>query len=239
MDDLTARARTALRGVPVLFEDNHLLALDKPAGLLTQSAEAGDDNLLERAREYLRRAGDKPGKAYVGLVHRIDRNVSGVVVLARTSKAAARLTKAFAGRDVDKRYVAVVEGLTPERGELRDRLQLDEGSRRSVRREAGQDARLEFERVGQGAGRSLLVVRLHTGRRHQIRAQMALADHPIVGDPLYGRRSDTIGRPALHALSVSLEHPVRHEPLIVSAPVPPDLRALMDRLGMERRLFGI
>ncbi|MEZ4264844.1 MAG: RluA family pseudouridine synthase [Myxococcota bacterium] len=220
MDDATARARAALRGVDVLFEDNHLLVLDKPAGLLTQSAEAGDDNLLERAREYVRRVGDKPGKAYVGLVHRIDRNVSGVVVIARTSKAAARLTKAFAGRDVDKRYVAVVEGLTAERGELRDRLELDEASRRSVRREDGKDARLEFERVGQGAGRSLLMVKLHTGRRHQIRAQLALADHPIVGDPLYGHWSDAIGRPALHAVSLAFEHPVRREPLTLSAPVP-------------------
>jgi 23S rRNA pseudouridine1911/1915/1917 synthase len=223
----------------VLFEDNHLLALDKPAGLLTQSAEAGDDNLLERAREYLRLVGDKPGKAYVGLVHRLDRNVSGVVVLARTSKAAARLTKAFAGREVDKRYVAVVEGLTAPQGELCDRLDVDEASRRSVRRDGGQEARLSYERAGDSGGRSLLIVRLHTGRRHQIRAQLALADHPIVGDPLYGKRSDLIGRPALHALSVAFEHPVRREPLIVSAPVPADLRALMDGLGMERRRFGI
>ncbi|MCB9729122.1 MAG: RNA pseudouridine synthase [Deltaproteobacteria bacterium] len=232
-------ALEALHGVPVLYEDNHLLALDKPAGLLTQGAEAGDDNLLERGREYLRRAGGKPGKAYVGLVHRLDRNVSGVLLLARTSKAASRLSQAFAGRDVDKRYVAVVEGLTPEHGELRDRLEVDDASRRTVRGPGGKEASLAFERVGEAAGRSVLLVRLHTGRRHQIRAQLALAGHPIVGDPLYGARARAIERPALHAWRLTLSHPVRREPLRIVAPVPDDLRRLMDGVDLDALLPGI
>ena len=109
-------------GGRVLFEDNHLLAVDKPAGVLSQAAQRGDDCMLERVREYLRVRYDKPGNVFVGLVHRLDRNVSGVLLFARTSKAASRLGRIFAQREIDKRYLAIVCGRPPERAELVDRL---------------------------------------------------------------------------------------------------------------------
>ena len=111
---MTTHTHVPLEPSAVIYEDNHLLVVNKAAGLLTQASEAGEDCLLERAREYIRVRYDKPGKAFMGLVHRLDRNVSGVVVLARTSKAASRLSKAFAKRSVDKRYLALVEGRAAE-----------------------------------------------------------------------------------------------------------------------------
>lgn len=231
LDDPAALDR--LGGVGVLYVDNHLLVVDKPAGLLTQSAEAGDDNLVERARAFLQVALEKPGRAFVGLVHRLDRNVSGVVVLARTSKAASRLSRAFAGRDVDKRYLAVVEGRAPE-GEVRlvDRLgPRPDGGRGVVRRPDGQEATLSFRCLARDRRLSLLDVRLLTGRKHQIRAQLALAALPVLGDPLYGTGLRDLGRPALHARRLTLIHPVRKEALTVVAPMAADLDALMRRFG--------
>ncbi len=232
-----ARALDALgRDVQVLYVDNHLLAVAKPAGLLTQAAEAGDDNLLDRARAYLKVVGDKPGNVYVGLVHRLDRNVSGVVLLARTSKAAARLTQAFAGRDVDKLYLGVVEGVTAPEGRLAHRLGPSEDGRGVVARPDGKEARLSWRRLAVRDGRSLLAIQLETGRKHQIRAQLALAGHPLVGDPRYGRPSreargrgaaGAMGRPALHAWRLTVPHPIQREPLAVEAPLPADLERLL------------
>lgn len=215
----------------LLYCDNHLLALGKPAGLLSQRAQAGDDCLLERGREYVRAQYDKQGNVFLGLVHRLDRNVSGVMVFARTSKAAARLTRAFSERRVDKRYLAVVEGETDESGELRDRLG-PRPDQRGVRRDPeGKEAILSYVRLAEAVRRSLLEVTLHTGRKHQIRAQLALAGHPITGDLLYGQRTHAISRPALHAARLSLEHPVGKEPMIFEMPPPADLARLIERFG--------
>ncbi|MGM0574670.1 MAG: RluA family pseudouridine synthase [Myxococcota bacterium] len=231
MEERTRPAEEALGDGGVLFEDNHLLALDKPAGLLTQAARKGDDNLVDRARAYLRLRYDKPGNVFVGLVHRLDRNVSGVVLLARTSKAAGRLTRAFQRREVDKRYIGVAEGEVPESGRLVDRIGRA-GGRRVVRRPDGKEALLTFRRLGVHGGRSLIEVTLLTGRKHQIRAQLAMHGHPLVGDPLYGRRSPAIGRPALHAAALALEHPVRRTPLSLHAPIPDDLARLVTPFGV-------
>ena len=227
MNDGDQDARAALGEAQILFEDNHLLALSKPAGLLTQAARAGDDNLLDRARELLRRRGDKPGKVYVGLVHRLDRNVTGVVLLARTSKAAGRLSRAFAAGGVDKRYVAVVEGRVAEGGELRHRLGPRPGERGVRVSPDGKPALLSYRVVAVEGGRSLLLVRLHTGRKHQIRAQLAVAGHPVLGDLLYGHATPHVRRPALHAMGLRLEHRVRHTELVLRAPLPADMAGLL------------
>lgn len=215
----------------VVYEDNHLLALAKPAGLLTQAARAGDDNLVDRARAYLKWRYDKPGNVFVGLVHRLDRNVSGVCLLARTSKAASRLSAAFAGRRVRKGYLAVVWGEAPAEATLEDRLApraaRRPGERGVERSPTGKVARLAFRRLGFAGGRSALAVALFTGRKHQVRAQLAGVGLPLVGDPLYGR-PETRGplrRPALHAARLVVEHPVRRTALVLEAPVPADLRA--------------
>ena len=224
---------TAAAGLRVLFVDNHLLAVDKPAGLLTQPAEAGDDNLLDRARAWVKERYDKPGQVFIGLVHRLDRNVSGVVLLARTSKAAARLSEMFRQRAIDKTYLAVVEGRAPAEGAL-EHLLLEREHGVVVDR-AGKLSRLAFRRLAVSDAASLLQVELLTGRKHQIRAQLAAAGLPLVGDPRYGRRSLLIARPALHADRLALEHPVQRVPLVLEAPLPDDLRALMAQLGVAWR----
>lgn len=221
-------------GLVVLWVDNHLLIVDKPAGLLTQAATAGDDNLVDRARAWLITTYDKPGKAFVGLVHRLDRNVSGVVVLARTSKAASRLAEAFRGRRVDKTYLAVVVGAPPASGLLEHHL--TDGPERVEPAATGKLARLRFERVAQapGEGLAVLEVELLTGRKHQIRAQLAAAGFPLLGDPRYGARSPLIARPALHARRLALAHPVGGALVEVVAPLPADLARLLARLAPGR-----
>jgi 23S rRNA pseudouridine1911/1915/1917 synthase len=211
-------ADKVLGDVEVLYADNHILVLDKPAGLLTQSAAAGDDNLLDRAKDYIKGRFSKPGNVYLGLIHRLDRNVSGVVVLARTSKAAGRLSKAFRDRDVVKEYLAVVDGETPEQGELRHVLMNNPSGRGVIQSRSGKNGHLRYSRVETNGQRSLLAVELLTGRKHQIRAQLAWSGYPITGDPLYGlARPGELGRPALHAARLSLRHPVRGEDMVVGS----------------------
>lgn len=233
----------------VVFEDNHLLVVDKPAGLRVQGGDrrgSGDDNgehLVARAAAWLKDKYDKPGNAYVGLVHRLDRNTSGVVVLAKTSKAAARLSRAFASRAVRKDYLALVAGDTPDAGTLEHLVAptTDHGTRIAgpTEREARR-ARLSYQTLARSPGAvgspgaSCLLVRLETGRKHQIRVQLAAAGHPLLGDRRYAP-PDTAARfhrPALHAWTIALIHPVRKEELTAVAPLPADLTRLLDELGM-------
>ena len=222
---------------PVIFEDNHLLVVNKPAGLLSQGDRSGDPTLLDIAKRYVRRKYDKPGNVYLGLVHRLDRNVSGVVILARTSKAASRLSRQFREGTVRKTYLAVVGGRPPaEAGQLQSWL-ADKGDHQGVTRAesvefaGARKSLLRFETVdflgGDRAavpeGISLVEVVPVTGRRHQIRAQLALAGCPLLGDVKYGspvRLPDH--RIALHALQLGLEHPVGDRPMTWSAPLPGD-----------------
>ncbi len=198
--------------------------VNKPSGLLTQSAAAGDDNLVDRGREYLRDKYNKQGNVYMGLVHRLDRLTTGVVVLARTSKAASRLSKSFRERSVRKLYVAIVDGTTAAQGELKHQLAPD-GYGVKVVASSGKAAHLRFLTLAhsrdptRSGGQSLVLVELLTGRKHQIRAQFATCGHGLVGDPRYGRdrQSDTM---ALHAAHVVVEHPVRKSELTLSAPPP-------------------
>jgi len=210
---------------PVLFEDNHLLALHKPAGLLVQGDRSGDPTLLDAARDYLREAYAKPGNVYVGLVHRLDRNVSGVVLLARTSKAAGRLAAAFREGRVGKHYLAVVHGAPPaDDGELEAWL-ASRADSRGVTRAAvapfpgAKEALLRYRVRERRAGLSLVEVELVTGRRHQIRAQLALSGCPLLGDVKYGAPAGLPDhRLGLHASRLELAHPVGGRPLAITAP---------------------
>jgi 23S rRNA pseudouridine1911/1915/1917 synthase len=212
----------------VLHEDNHLIAVFKPAGLLTQGDQSGEPCLMDWVKRWLAERYHKPGKVFLGLVHRLDRPVSGVVLFARTSKAASRLSQQFREREVDKRYLVAVEGtLTPARGRLEHFITHREGSRAvqvsNHERSGAKSARLRYDTRWGDAKISVLEVQLETGRKHQIRAQLAHVGHPILGDRLYGARmrSEADGI-ALCSVSLTILHPITKAPLTIALP-----RALM------------
>jgi 23S rRNA pseudouridine1911/1915/1917 synthase len=213
----------------ILYEDNHLLAVVKPPGLPTMGAAAGKTSLLVLAKQYIKDRYRKPGNVYLGVVSRIDEPVSGVVLFARTSKAAARLSEQFRKRSVEKTYWALVEERPePPSSEWVDFIAKDEGRRRMVRSSRGapgaQEARLSC-RVVQPAGDAWLVeVRPETGRKHQIRLQFSSHGHPIVGDRKYGSRRAFPEGIALHARELAVDHPISGERIELSAPPPPAWR---------------
>jgi 23S rRNA pseudouridine1911/1915/1917 synthase len=206
----------------VLYEDNHCLAAFKPAGLLTVGDRTGDVALVEIVREYLRNKYNKPGNVFVGVVHRLDRPVGGVVLFARTSKAAARLSQQFRGAQVEKVYEALVEGrVAATEGRLDDRLIKDRRTNR-VRTttspgKAARTSTLTFRRLKTLRGTTLLEIRPQTGRSHQIRVQLAAMGHPIVGDHKYGAKERFAKGIALRAVQLTFNHPVRQVPITVKA----------------------
>ena len=213
----------------VLYEDNHLLAVNKPAMLPTMGVEEDRESLLTVAKEYIRQEYNKPGNVYLGIVSRLDAPVTGLVLIARTSKAAARLSESFRSRDVRKLYLAAVEGTPPaEAGTLEHFLRKDERHRKVhvtlEGAEGAQAARLHYRMLGSAGGLSLLEVELDTGRKHQIRVQLAKVGCPIVGDRKYGASLEFPQGIALHSRQLELEHPVRHEPLTLTAPLPASWR---------------
>ncbi|MCS7016706.1 MAG: RNA pseudouridine synthase [Gemmatales bacterium] len=220
----------------VLYEDNHLLVVAKPPGLATLTGTGTHSSVHRWAQAYLRHKYGKPGRVYVGLVHRLDKPVSGVMVLARTSKAARRLTEQFRTGKVKKIYWAVVEGIFPDqRGTLQHWLQKDK-QRGYVRvesedRAGSRLALLYYERKAVGRGLSWLELRPQTGRTHQLRAQLADRGHPIYGDRKYGSRHGFGPAIALHAYSLAFEHPVRHEQ-VVFVTAPPAIWRCFSHLGI-------
>jgi 23S rRNA pseudouridine1911/1915/1917 synthase len=214
------------RKLDVLYEDNHLLAVYKDGGMLVQGDKTADTTLLALSKQYLKEKYRKPGNVFLGLVHRLDRPVSGVVLFARTSKAASRLARAFRERQVQKIYIAIVEGV-PERMEdtLENHIIRDLRRSRIVRTHSGGGAAravLHYRVVAHVGRTSLVEIRPETGRHHQIRVQMSHLGHPIRGDLKYGAPCALPDKTiALHAWKMILEHPVTGETLELAAP-PPD-----------------
>jgi 23S rRNA pseudouridine1911/1915/1917 synthase len=210
----------------ILFEDNHLLAVLKPAGLATMGVAADSPSLVKYAKEYLKRKYNKPGNVYLGVVSRLDSPVGGVVLFARTSKAAARLTEQFRSRKVKKIYWALVEGVVdPTAATLTDYLARDDANCRmrivGSTVSKAQLAILNYRRLQIVRNTaSLLEVELLTGRKHQIRLQLAERGHPILGDRKYGSGQKFPSGIALHAKQLSFEHPVRHTSMTIEAPLP-------------------
>jgi 23S rRNA pseudouridine1911/1915/1917 synthase len=208
----------------VLYEDNHLLGVYKPGGWLVQGDRTGDTTILEMAKTYLKEKYRKPGNVFLGLVHRLDRPVSGVVLFARTSKAASRLATEFRLRRAGKVYLAVVVGDVSERsGELVGYIERSHLRSRMAGQSSGRakEARLVFRRLAQKKGMSLLEIEPSTGRHHQIRLQLADFGYPVVGDLKYGAREALPDKTiALHAATLVVRHPVKDIEVTLEAPPP-------------------
>jgi 23S rRNA pseudouridine1911/1915/1917 synthase len=215
----------------ILYEDNHLLAVVKPAGIATMGVAADVPSLLALARDYIKRKYQKPGNVYLGTVSRLDAPVSGVVLFARTSKAAARLSEQFRERTVEKAYWALVEGRPPPNAEWTDWLAEDDRHRKMHVVAAGaagaKEARLAYRllRALPGEPASHLEVSLETGRKHQIRVQLAAHGYPVLGDRKYGARSPFPHGIGLHARRLAVAHPIGGERLELIAPPPASWRS--------------
>jgi 23S rRNA pseudouridine1911/1915/1917 synthase len=209
----------------VLYEDNHCLAVAKPAGVVSTHFTGHEETLDRAVKQYLKDRYHKPGNVFLGIVHRLDKPVSGVLLFARTSKAAARLAEQFRAGTVEKVYWAVVEGTAePVEGDLDDWLKKDHAAGRvevvGPRTPGARQALLHYRRLAGQAGLTWLELRPRTGRTHQLRVQLAHRGHPVYGDARYGS-AHPFGRGiALHARSLTFQHPVRHEPVTLTAEVP-------------------
>jgi 23S rRNA pseudouridine1911/1915/1917 synthase len=233
-----------MQELTILFEDNHCLAAFKPAPLLTQGVPLGIPTLEAMVKDYLKAKYHKVGNVYLGIPHRLDRPVSGVVLFARNSKAAARLAEQFERRQVTKVYWGAIEGdIGPGEGTWTDWLRkIKEQSRSEQVAEGSEGARqavLRYRRLQACAGGCLVEFQPQTGRMHQISLQAALRGHPIRGDESYGARltfgpacgshTTPLARDriiALHARSLTFLHPIRYEPITLTAPLPPVWREL-------------
>ena len=210
----------------VLFEDNHLLIVNKSAGLLSQSDATGDKSLVDVGKEYIKDKYAKPGAVFLGLVHRLDRPVSGVVVLARTSKSLERMNALFRNKETEKIYWALVSHKPPaEEGTLNHWLLKDSAKNRSVafkiEKPGSQHATLHYRILAHAAGVYLLEVKPVTGRPHQIRVQLSSMGSVIKGDIKYGDdRVNEDGSIYLHAKQLTFVHPVRKVSLTIKAPLP-------------------
>ena len=226
----------------VLFEDNHLLVVNKPAGLATMGAESGE-TVHSLAAKYIKRKYNKPGKVFIGIVSRLDAMTSGTIVLARTSKAASRLTAQFASKSLKengqkkskhkkatalpprKFYLTVVEGkLDAEADHWTDQIRKDESAHRMrltpTRREDSKTAELRYQSLATTPNQTIVSVELLTGRKHQIRTQFADRGHPILGDRKYGSQTCFEKGIALHSWVLQIEHPTKRVPMWFEAPVP-------------------
>ena len=209
----------------IIFIDNHLIAVTKPAGLLTQPDRNTDESLIDQTRQWIKEKYNKPNNIFLGLVHRLDRNVSGVVLFARTSKAASRLSKQFREGTPKKHYRAIVLGkLKEEHTTLVHYLRKEKSLRATVfPRETppAKRSELSYEVINSLENKSLLEVSLSTGRFHQIRAQMAFIGHPIIGDVKYGAPEPLPNQEiALYAHKLVFSHPVSNEEITLTAPEP-------------------
>jgi len=213
---------------PVLYEDNHIIIVNKRSSDLVQGDSTGDEPLDDIVRAYIKEKYNKPGDVFLGVVHRLDRPVSGCVVYARTSKALSRLSELFRTREVRKTYWAIVSDRPPaEEGTLSNYLKKNEPQNKSYvydkEVKGSKLAELSYSVLARSEKYYLLEVDLQTGRHHQIRAQLAAAGCPIKGDLKYGsKRSNEGGGISLHSRRVSFVHPVKNEEITVEAPLPDD-----------------
>jgi len=225
----------------VLYEDNHCVAVLKPSGALSTHYEGKEETLDRAVKRYLKEKYHKPGDVFLGVVHRLDKPVSGVLLFARTSKAAERLSRQFREGTIEKVYWAVVEGeLLKTAGSLEDWLRKDRRIGRvqvvEPRTKGARQALLHFHRKAYHDGLTWVEVRPQTGRTHQLRVQLAHHGHPIYGDAKYGS-IHTFGRAVgLHARALTFLHPIRYEPITLTAELPRAWRGRFAYLLREGQL---
>ena len=218
-DIMNFRIESNVQEPQVLFLDNHIFVVGKPAGYLSQADETGDIDIITWCKSFLKRKFQKPGNVFAGLVHRLDRPASGVMIIARTSKAASRLASQWKNRVPKKRYVALVEGEMIGKAQLVDYIQKNERISRIVPQSnpLGKQAILDYEVLGSNSGLSLVDIRLETGRSHQIRLQFSNQGFPLMGDFRYGGQREFDGENlALHAYSLEIIHPVSKKNMVFS-----------------------
>ena len=208
--------------INVIYEDNHLLVVEKPINIPVCEDISGDKDLLTILKNYLKVKYNKPGNVYLGLVHRLDRPVGGVMVFAKTSKAASRLSEQVRTNKLEKVYYAVVEGKIKESGTFEDYLTKDNKKNISyvTDKKHGKYSSLEYNLIDYRDNYSLVKINLHTGRSHQIRVQFSSRGFPLIGDAKYNKNSDNKTNIALFAKSISFYHPITKEKLIFELELP-------------------
>src|SRR5574344_311624 len=226
----------------ILYEDNHLIIINKSAGEIVQGDKTGDNPLVEEVKQYLKTKYNKPGNVFCGLVHRIDRPVSGVVIFAKTSKALTRMNELIKQRKISKIYIAVVEK-APEIPEQRlihyitRNEKLNKSFVSSTEKEGYVKAELAYKIIEHLKNYVVLEVELFTGRHHQIRAQLAANQTIIKGDLKYGaKRSNKDGSISLHAYSVTFEHPITHKTIHVVAPPQGEMARLTESCKLTQTI---
>ena len=205
--------------INIIYEDNHLLVVEKPINVSVQADKSGDEDLLTMLKKYLKEKYNKPGDVYLGLVHRLDRPVGGVMVFAKTSKAASRLSKQVQKHEFKKIYMAVIEGKVSDSGTFKDKLKKDEKTNITRVSEDGKEAELSYNLIGFVNNLSLVRISLKTGRSHQIRVQFSSRKIPLYGDQKYNPKAvkDQI---ALFASKLEFKHPITKEIMSFELPLP-------------------
>ncbi len=212
----------------VLYEDNHIIIINKSPKEIVQGDKTGDKPLSDMVKDYLKKKYNKPGNVFCGVVHRLDRPTSGIVVFAKTSKALTRLNEMFKKGEIDKTYWAIVKDVPPQNeGVLVHYVIKNEKNNKSTAYDTEkphtQKAVLHYKLIGRSQKYYLLEVKIETGRHHQIRCQLAKIGLPIRGDLKYGaQRSNPDGSISLHARNISFVHPVSKQIINITAPVPDD-----------------
>ena len=206
--------------INVIYEDNHLLVVEKPINIPTQEDNTKDKDLLTILKKYIKEKYNKPGNVYLGLVHRLDRPVGGIMVFARTSKAASRLSEQVRNKTFKKTYNAVVIGDIENTGKLKDNLLKDEKRNIVKVDEKGKEAILNFKKLNYKNNMSLVEINLQTGRSHQIRVQMANHGYPLFGDQKYNKTAKVGEQIALFAKKIEFIHPTTNELLTFELDLP-------------------
>jgi len=221
-----------MNNLNILYEDNHVIVVEKKPNVLVQADDTNDLDLLTIIKNYIKEKYNKPGNVYLGLVHRLDRPVGGVMVFAKTSKAASRLSNDVRERNIKKTYLAVVNGKTTEKERLVNKISKDNKTNNSyIDEKNGKESILEYERVyyDEKEDLSLLKINLETGRHHQIRLQMSNINHPLYGDQRYGKQDNK--QIALYAYKLEFIHPVTKEEM--------SFRLLPKKVGVWKILDNI